>query len=632
MIRVRALGPLEVTVDGAPAPSDLLWRHNLALLLYIARSPARRCTRDQAIGLLWPDKPDAAARQSLREAVRVLRRYIGDERMHAEADQLELAPDAVELDTDELDRLIARSDWAAATPLVRGKFADGFGLDGSSAFEDWLHAEQWHWYGREMDVLIQHAEQRLDAADLLGADDPIGRALHLDPESQRALRMLMRRLALAGDRSAALDVFAQLEKRAQQSGARIEAETLALVERLRRVRAWKVPAAAHATEQPSAWRRVPLFGRDRDLTAILTHWREVRSGGRLALAVIEADPGCGKTRLAEEVIARVALDNGASVATRAVPADQAQHMSGVLALVRGGLVDVPGIAGASVAALGALAHEASEWAERFPAAARAPSAQSLSTAMIEVLRVASAEQPLLLVLDDAEWLDNASLEVLETMVRDLARARLLLLLTTTREPANPRLAGLRARIGREVPGIVVRPAAFDEEDLTALVHWAIPAYTADQAHRLARRIAADSAGIPLLAVEICQAVAQGLDMSSTSGAWPRPLETLGQTMPGDLPDSIVAAIRVQFNCLGAPAAAALKAAAVLGEREPTPAARIGRGARLEGAALDAALDELEWGRWLVVDARGYSFVARIVRDVIDRDMMLEGERQRILHA
>ena len=632
MIQVRALGPLEVTVDGQPAPAELLWRHNLALLLYIARSPARRCTRDQAIGLLWPDKPDGPARQSLREAVRVLRRYIGEERMHAEADQLELAPDAVELDTDELDRLIARGDWAAATPLVRGKFADGFGLDGSSAFEDWLQAEQWHWYGREMDVLMQHAEQRLDAGDLLGADDPIGRALHLDPESQRAQRTLMRRLALAGDRSAALEVFAQLEARAKQSSARVEPETLALVERLRRVRAWKVPAAAHATEQPHGWRRVPLFGRERDLTAIVTHWRAVRSGGRLALVVIEADPGCGKTRLAEDVIARVALEGGASVATRAVPADQAQHMSGILALVRGGLVDVPGIAAAPVAAIGALAHEASDWAERFPSAARTPSAQSLSSATIEVLRVASTEQPLLLVLDDAEWLDTASLDVLETMVRDLARARLLLLLTTTREPANPRLAELRARIGREVPGVVVTPAAFDEADLTALVHWAIPVYTGDQAHRLARRIAADSAGIPLLAVEICQAIAQGLDVSSTSGAWPRPLETLGQTMPGDLPDSIVAAIRVQFNGLGAPAAAALKAAAVLGEGGPIPAARIGRGARLEGAALDAALDELEWRRWLVADARGYSFVARIVREVVDRDMVLEGERQRLMHA
>src|SRR5207244_9425098 len=183
-----------------PAPSGLLWRHNVALLLDIARSPARRCTRGNAIGLSCPDKPQAAARQSLREAIRLLRRYIGEERLRTEADQLELAAGAVELDTDLLDRLIQRRDWAGATPLVRGKFADGFGLDGSSAFEDWLHAEQWHWYGREMDVLIQHAEQRLDAGDLFGADDPARRALNLASESQRALGTVLRGVSFGGGR------------------------------------------------------------------------------------------------------------------------------------------------------------------------------------------------------------------------------------------------------------------------------------------------------------------------------------------------------------------------------------------------------------------------------------------------
>jgi len=625
VITLRALGPLEVRVDGANAPDDLLWTRNLALLLYLARAPAHRCTRDHAIGLLWPEKDQEKARGSLREALRVLRRCLGEAHLRAEADQVQLAAGAVELDTDRFDQLIAHQDWAGAAPLVTGPFAEGFALPDSSAFEDWLLAERSHWRGRSMDVLLRHAEQRLDAGDLLGADDPLRRALDLDPLSERALRAIMRRLALAEDHSAALKLYeAFLALIAHERSAPIEPETQQLAERIRRGRRWKLPRAVAP--------RVPLIGRERELAAILTQWREVRSGGRLGVAVIEADPGIGKTRLAEEVIARVALEAGASVATRAVPADRHQHLSSIIALVHGGLVDVPGVAAAPVAALGALAHESSEWAERFPAAAGSPSAQSLSAAVTEVLRSASAEQPLLLVVDDAHWLDNASLDALEIMIRDLARSRLLFVVTTTREPGNPRIAELMARIGREVPGVVVTPGAFDEEDLRVLARWSMPRYTADQVNRLARRVAADSAGIPLLAVEICRAVAQGMDVDSTSGAWPRPLETLGQTMPGDLPESIVAAIRVQFNCLSTQAAAALRAAAVLGGDGRLAAARIGRGARLDGPALDAALDELEWRSWLAADAQGYTFVARVVREVVDRDMVTEGERQRIKEA
>ena len=623
MIEIRTLGPLEVRVDGGDAPDDLLWTRNIALLLNLARAPAHRCTRDHAIGLLWPEKEQEKARGSLREALRVLRRCLG-EALASEGDQLQLTAGAVDLDTDRFDQFVALKDWAGASALVKGEFAEGFGLPDSSAFEDWLLAERLHWSGRSMDVLLRHAEQRLDAGDLFGADEPLRRALALDPLSDRALRAMMRRLALAEDHSAALKLFEQfVERIARERSAPIEPETQQLAERIRRGRRWQLP---HVLSP-----RVPLFGRDRELSEIITQWREMRSGSRLAVVVIEADPGIGKTRLADEAVARVTLDGGACVATRAVPADRRQHMSGIRAFINAGLVGIPGVAGAPVAALGALAHESAEWGERFPAAARSPSAQSINAALTEVLRVASAEQPLLLVVDDAQWLDEASLDALEIIIRDLKRARLLLLITTTREPATPRLAELRARIGREVPGSVVTPEAFEAADLQALIHWAVPTFSDEQVNRLVRRIAIDSAGIPLLAVEICLAIAEGMDVEHTSGAWPRPLETLDQTMPGDLPQSIVGAIRVGFNCLSPHASSALKAAAVLGG-ERLSAARIGRGARLEGPTLNAGLDELEWRRWLVASSLGYSFVARIVCDVVDRDMVTAGERQRILSA
>ena len=259
-----------------------------------------------------------------------------------------------------------------------------------------------------------------------------------------------------------------------------------------------------------------------------------------------------------------------------------------------------------------------------------PATQSLAVAIIEVLKAVCVEQPVLIVLDDAQWLDDASLETLELMTRDLAKKPILILLTTTPDAPSQKLTQLRASIGRNVPGAVVRPPAFDAAALTALVRWAFPRYSPEQVDRLSRRIAVDSAGIPLLAVEICHAIAQGLDVTATNGAWPRPLSTLDQTRPGDLPETIVAAIRVGFTVLSSAAGAALKAAAVLGER--MPAARIGNAAHLGRADLDAALDELEWRRWLVAEPRGYSFVARIVREVIARDMVQKGERQRILDA
>lgn len=628
MIHCQALGPIQVTLDGAPAPDDLLWRRNIGLLLYLARAPARRCTREHAIGLFWPEKDQAAARQSLREAVRILRRSVGENHLRTHGDQLELTADGVEIDTERFDRCMAAGDWGGAAALVRGKFAEGFAVPDSSAFEDWLLVEQGHWLRRSMDALIAYAEERLAAGDLLGADEPARRALQLDPLSQRALRTVMWRVALAGDRAGALELY-------DGFAGPLEPETDALADRIRRGRERRLPRVATAPEHSVEWRRAPLIARERELAEILACWRDVRPGGA-AVAIVLGTAGAGKTRLAEEVMARVGLAGGVCVATRAVPADRDQPLAGVLSLAHGGLLDAPGVAAAAPAALAALGQVAGAWAERFPAA-RPPAPAGggtgepdLVAALSEILRAASAEQPLLIVCDDAQWMDGASLAALETLLRNLARVPLLLLVTATDEPEPPTLVELRSHVGRDLRGVVVRLGHFDAHAIETLVRWALPTYTPEEAERLSRRIARDSAGNPLLVVEICHALAQGLDLGVTSGAWPRPLGTLDQTMPGDLPDTIVAAIRVGFNCLTPDARAALAAAAVLGDR--VSAQRIGAATRLAGAALDAALDELEWRRWLVAEPRGYSFVARIVRDVVKRDMVTPGQAGRILDA
>jgi len=621
MIRFQTLGTLEVTLDGAEAPSELLWKKNVALLLYVARAPKRRCTREQLIGLLWPDKDDAAARQSVREALRMVRQYVGDERFKSTADVIQLLDGAVELDTDQLETLMQQRDWAHATSLINGKFLEGFKIPDASGFEDWLTIERSHWTGRSLDALLHHAEERLDAGDELGADTPLRKARDIDPLSQRALRAMLRRHAAAGDRTGALRVFDEFLDGAKRDGTPVlDAETKALVERLRSGRTWHLPKAVSRL-------RAPLLGRQRELATALAQWRLARLG-RLGVLVIEAESGGGKTRFVDELVTRVGLDGGVVVATRAVQADLEHPGSAILGLARGGLLDAPGVAGANPAALAALAGQASEWAERFPQKGTAASPWSLDAAMTEVLRVTSVEQPQLLVFDDAQWIDPASYQMIEQLARDLAPAPIVIVLASTPEPAPPKLAELRSRIGRDLGGAVIALGKLTHEAILELIRWALPKYTGANAERLARRIAADSGGLPLLAVEICRAMAEGLDLEATSGVWPHPLRTLDSTFPGDLPDTIVAAIRVNFRCLTKPAQHALVTTAILGER--VAAKRIACATDLRGEALHAALDELEWQHWLVAEARGYVFVARIVRDVVARDMVTEGERQRIL--
>jgi DNA-binding SARP family transcriptional activator len=632
VITCRTLGPVQVLVDGEPAPAELLWRKNVALLVYLARSPKRVRTRDHLIGLLWVDKSEAAARQSLREALRVLRHSLGESGMDAGGDQVTLTPGAVSLDVDRFAELAERGEWAAAAQLVAGEFLEGFSVPDASGFEDWLEAERLAWRRRSVEAIARAAEQRLQAGDAAAATELGLKALELDALSEPALRAVMRSLAVAGDRAGALSRYqAYVERLKTSTGADPTAELCALADQVRRQRSWRVPDYLVAKPAVGAEsRRAPLIGREPQLADLTTAWATVRSERRAAVAIIAADPGLGKTRLLEEVLVRARLEGAATATVTGVSADRGQPGNGLLGLMRGGLLEAPGVASAQPSALASLAAELPEWADRFGKQVRGAQPQPLPRATSEVLRAAAEEQPVLLAVDDAHHLDPESLDALAAVVRDLAACPLCLVLATDSQGGPPELDLLWSHLGRDLPGVTVRLEPLDAAAMLRLARWALPSYSDADLDRVARRVGADSAGLPLLAVELLHAIAVGLDLGTVTGAWPQPLRTLSQTLPGDLPGAVVAAIRVGFRRLSEPAQRALGAAAVLGEREQ--AERIGRATGLEGERLSAALDELEWQRWLVADARGYAFLARIVRDVVARDMVSPGQRQRLQAA
>ncbi len=622
MIFCRTLGPVAVSVDGGSAPPELLWRKNLALLVYLARSPKRARAREHLIGLLWGDKPEGAARHSLNEAVRVLRRHAGDGGVETEAGQVRLVAGAVELDTERLDTLLAAKDYRGAVELVAGEFLEGFAVSGASAFEDWMTAERALWRGRSVDALLRRADELLGTGDLTGAHETAQRALGLDPTSDVAVRAAMRCRALAGDRAGALECYETFAARlAGEVDTEPDTDTKALAERVRRERAWRLPVGAGAGRagagEAAELRRAPLVGRARELARLLEAWTACRRDRRAAVAIVEGDAGTGKTRLAEELLGRARLDGAAVAAVRAVEADRDQPWSGVLGIARGGLLATPGVAGASPAALAELRDQG------------AP-APGLGRSLVEGLRAVCEEQPVVVLVDDAQWLDRESLLTLVAVVRDLAREPLVILFTVAPQPARAELDELRVRIGREVAGTAVRLEPLSGDALRDLARWALPRYNALELDRVARRVATDSAGIPLLAVELFHAVAMGLDLRETTGAWPEPFKTLDQTLPGELPDAVVAAIRIGFRRLSPDAQRALAVAAVVGGRVSRET--LGSGSGLQGEGLHAALDELEWQRWLAAEPRGYALVARIVRDVVQQDMVTEGQRQRILAA
>jgi DNA-binding SARP family transcriptional activator len=627
VIVCRTLGPIEVTVDGAPAPSELLWRKHLALLVYLARSPRQTRSREHLIGLLWADRTELAARHSLSEALRVIRRHAGQQAVEVTVGQVGLTEGAVELDVNRLEELADQEDWTAAAELVAGEFLEGFGVPDSTAFEDWLAAEREQWRRRGLEVLVRCADALTRAGKAGEACGVAARAVALEPASETAFRAALRSLSLAGDRGGALELCERFQARLTELGLAPGEDSRALIERVRRQRGVRREGPLDGVDDPFV--RPPLGGRASELGRLLEEAARAARSRRPVLVFLEGESGVGKTRLLDEMLARLRLDGASVVAARAVEADRGDPWSGALALARGGLIDAAGVGGAPTPALTAFANLLPEWADRFPGA-RAPAAAPLARALVEAVHAAAAEQLMVLAVDDAQWLDADSALSLGTMLRDLRDVPLTLVLVTAPYPPRPELDELRSRLGRDLEGGVVALRRLDRAALRHLAERMLPGYDPISLDRVVRRVATDSAGLPLFAVELLRAVALGLDLGTIAGTWPEPLRTLEQSLPGDLPDAVVAAIRVAFRRLSPTAQRVLVSTAVLGDLA-APAV-LERALEMEPDEVARALDELEWHRWLVSEPRGYSFAARIVRQVVQREMVTPGQRRRVLEA
>src|SRR5205809_5481991 len=409
----RVLGPVRVSVAGADAPPELLWRKHVALLVYLARSPRRSRTREHLTGLLWSDRDEHQARHSLSEALRVLRRALGDERLLADVDQVRLAPDAVTLDCDRFAELCERRGWTPAAALVDGEFLEGLAIPVATDFENWLAAKRAQWRAHALEALVQGVAAALARGDAAEAARVGLRAVALDRTSEPAARAAMRALTLAGDRAAALRLADELAQALHETlGAEVSDETARLVTRMRDARRGRRVVAA----PPDARPRPPLVSRRVELAMLTAAWQRAR-GGRGQVVIVEGEPGEGKTRPIEELVAHARLDDASVATARAAPAEQQAEWSALSGLLAGGLGDAPGPAGAPPGALAGLAVLDGDLRTRFRATATAlPVAEALGP----VVKAIAAEQPLLIALDDVQWSDAATLAVLPALARDTA--------------------------------------------------------------------------------------------------------------------------------------------------------------------------------------------------------------------
>jgi DNA-binding CsgD family transcriptional regulator len=236
-----------------------------------------------------------------------------------------------------------------------------------------------------------------------------------------------------------------------------------------------------------------LVGRDREQRAINQLLQKARDGAGCVL-VLHGDPGVGKTALLE--YAQQAGDEFQVARTSGVEGEMDLPFAGVQQLCAPflGLTE----------RLPQPQRHALDVAFRLDAGP-APDPFFVGLAVLGLLAQAAEDRPLLVVVDDAHWLDHASVHGVAFLARRLLVENIAVVLTTRQMESN--LKGL--------PELQIKPLA--DRDARALIEASLPARLDE---RVLERIVVEARGNPLALLEL----PRGLTPAQLAGGFAVPAE------------------------------------------------------------------------------------------------------------
>ncbi|MBA3531897.1 MAG: AAA family ATPase, partial [Ardenticatenales bacterium] len=329
-------------------------------------------------------------------------------------------------------------------------------------------------------------------------------------------------------------------------------------------------------ERAATLEYLPLIGREEELAQLRRQWQETRRG-KGSVVLVEGEGGSGKGRLVQEFLrdlreAGTLILAGKSVQANPVPfallreaveshlrrlrrLPEAERVSAE-AEIRAAAGEFAPLLKRLSPGLAALLKEIPDWAE-------AAEAQELFyDAVVDfLLALARSRDGVVLFLDDVQWADDASHQILRRLSARIHEAPLLFVGTSRNGPNS--IAGLQrfvADVGNALSlRLLLNPLG--EEAVAQLVAARLGGYRIDQA--IVGQLRTRSNGNPFAVSEYVSAMLDAGLLRPSWGSWLVDTEGLEQL---DLPTDVLQLAIRRVGELAAPSREILTTAAVIGPR------------------------------------------------------------------
>ncbi len=321
MLRLEVLGSVQILLHDLPVTLGV---KPLALLVYLALEG--RSNRRELGALIWDDAPNPL--NNLSVAKNQLEKALGD--------VLDADVETLALKTFTCDALEFKASNPDSWGLWRGGFLTGLRLVGwekqlSEHWQDWLYSTRSRLVSERQKLALLLAQTQIANGQLEPALEFLEVATTGEEPLEDAATKQILVLGALGRSQAALEVYSRLTHLLREElGVEPMPETTAALELARSdSQACQAKLGTRVTNQKTTTQNVPFVGRNAELKR-LEAWLQTAP---TRVAIIEGEPGAGKTRLALEILEASniqywqleCLHGSLSGATLAVLAQQLGH-------------------------------------------------------------------------------------------------------------------------------------------------------------------------------------------------------------------------------------------------------------------------------------------------------------------
>jgi len=525
-LEVRLLGAVEIILGGRRlrAFNSLRLQRFLALIA-LRREPQHR---SRLAFELWPDSAEPQARTNLRKLLHDFRHSLPDIAEFVEIDNetvrwIPTGPS--EVDVLRFHDAMAAGDLELAAGLYSGDLLP-------ACYDDWVLDERAKLRTQAYGALVRLMEEAAGRDDHQAAIRHAQRVIGLEPTDEAAVRIQMEAHLALGDRAAALRCYHRYAEVLARDLAVAPGEAIAAM--YQQLRAGTLNRDDGQGKDPAPVGESPFVGRDLEWNQLNEAWNTAREGGA-HLLLVTGEPGIGKSRLALELGRRVRAEGHVVASARAYEAAGRPPWGPVVDLLRSDALR------SHIDTLDTVWRD--ELARLLPELrdASRPSGPSQSGEVAQRHRLFDAvsraivvgDRPRLLIIDDLQWCDAETIELIGFVVRSGGTAPVLIVGTVRWEeiPQHHPLVRLVDALGHDQTVTTVPLDRLDEATTSTLAARLRAEDKFDP--KLAARLWSETEGNPLFVIEALRA---GISCDGSQAVLTPTIRAVLRTRLGQLTD------------------------------------------------------------------------------------------------